>query len=187
MATKIILIHGNGGGTGSDNWQPYIQYELTKLGIETLSPNFPDPVTARSEYWLPFIESLGTDEDTIIVGHSSGAVAGMRYAETHKLLGLVLVGACYTDLGYEEEKESGYYDAPRDWEAIKDNTQWIIQFASTDDPWISKEEPRYIAEHLNTEYHEYTDRGHFSGGGGHAPVLEFPELLAEIKAKLNIS
>src|SRR5690606_22490502 len=111
---------------------------------------------------LPYLDQLSADAETVLVGHSSGAVAAMRYAENHRLKGIVLVGACYTDLGMEEERQSGYYDTPWDWEKIKQNTDWIVQFASTDDPWIPVDEARHIAEHLNAEYHEFTDRGHFS-------------------------
>ncbi len=33
----------------------------------------------------------------------------MRFAETHQVLGLVLVSACVSDLGSENERASGYY------------------------------------------------------------------------------
>ena len=50
--------------------------------------NFPDPVKARESVWIPFMQDeLQCDADTIIVGHSSGAEAAMRYAETHKVKG----------------------------------------------------------------------------------------------------
>lgn len=40
-----------------------------------------DPVTARESKWLPFMkEQLKCDENTIIIGHSSGAEAAMRYS-----------------------------------------------------------------------------------------------------------
>lgn len=179
---KAILISGNGGGAPTDNWLPYLEQELPKLGIEVINRQFPDADLARKEYWLPFIKELGADEHTIIIGHSSGAVAAMRYAETNRILGSVLVGVCYTDLGYETEKASGYYDAPWDWDAIRGNQQWVIQFASSDDPWIPIEEARFIREKLGTDYHEYADRGHFGQDG--KPLTEFPELLDAIKAKL---
>lgn len=51
--------------------------------------------------------SLGCDHRTIVVGHSSGAAAGMRYAEQHKLFALVLVSAYTTDLGDKLEAASG--------------------------------------------------------------------------------
>lgn len=37
-------------------------------------------VTARESIWLPFMEKeLRCDEETLIIGHSSGAAAAMRY------------------------------------------------------------------------------------------------------------
>jgi asparaginyl-tRNA synthetase len=57
------------------------------------------------KYWFPYFEDeLNISENDIVVGHSSGALAIMKYAETHKLGGSVLVGTYYTDLGYEDEK-----------------------------------------------------------------------------------
>jgi len=38
-------------------------------------------VTARESIWLPFMEKdLRCDEETVIIGHSSGAAAAMRYS-----------------------------------------------------------------------------------------------------------
>ena len=179
---KAILIPGNGGGSPTDHWFPYLELELPKLGIEVINKQFPDADLARKEYWLPFIKELGADENTILIGHSSGAVASMRYAETNKILGSILVGVCYTDLGYDSEKQSGYYDAPWDWEAIKNNQQWVIQFASKDDPWIPIVQAQFIHEKLNTNYHEYENRGHF--GQSDAVLKEFPELMEALKAKI---
>ena len=105
----------------------------------------------------------------------------MRYAENNKILGSVLVGACYTDLGDENEKKSGYYDKEWDWNAIKNNQKWIIQFASTDDPYIPIKEARYIHQKLNTEYFEYNDQGHF---GSDKNRVIFPEIVKAIKDKL---
>jgi predicted alpha/beta hydrolase family esterase len=171
---KAILIPGNGGAFPHEGWFPYLEQELPKLGIEVINKQFPDPDLARAEFWLPFITELGADEDTILIGHSSGALAAMRYAETNKILGSVLVGAAHTDLGDEKEKASHYFDEPWNWEATKNNQQWIILFHSTDDPYIPIEESRFIHEHLGTEYHEHTDKGHFNG-------TEFPELVEAIK------
>ena len=181
---KIILLPGNGNSDVNDIWFPYVKNSLEKHKLEVLAKNMPDPEFARKTIWLPFIENeLKADQDTVAIGHSSGAVAIMRYLETHKLLGAILVGACYTDLGYESEKVSGYYDDPWQWETIKQNAQWIVQFASQDDPYIGIEEPRFIHEKLNSEFHEYTDQGHF---GDDIHKTEFPELVETIVRKLSL-
>ncbi len=184
MKPNIILIHGNGGGTGQDNWFPYAKKEFEQRGHIVIAPDMPDPIEAKASVWLPYLENeLRADSNTIIIGHSSGAVAAMRYAETHQLYGSVLVGTCYTDLGADSEKISGYYDAPWDWEAIKRNQRWIIEFASTDDPYIPISEARYVHQQLDTEYYEYTDRGHFGSDKGRYDT--FPELIQAVMARLE--
>lgn len=181
---KIIFIHGNGGGTARDNWFPYLQKEFKAFGLKVIAQDFPDNDLAREKFWLPFLkDKLKADKNTILIGHSSGAVAAMRFAEKNKILGSILVGAEYTDMGDKKEKASGYYSRPWDWEAIKKNQQWIVEFASTDDPWIPIEEARHIHKMLDTEYYEYIDQGHF---GGDRIKTEFPEILTIIKKKLNI-
>ncbi len=179
--TKAIFIPGNGGGTPKDNWFPYLKNELENLNVKVIASDFPDNDLARAKYWLPFIKRLGADENTILIGHSSGSVAAMRFAEDNKILGSILVGSYHTDIGDEKEKASGYFDKPWDWDKIKQHQEWIIQFSSTDDPWIPIEEPRFIHEKLKTDYHEFTDKGHF-GGDYYKP--EFPELLEALKEKL---
>ena len=92
MATpNAILIHGNGGCTAVDIWFPWLERELTALGVAVTNETFPDNMKARAQFWLPHIAALGADEHTILIGHSSGAVAAMRYAETHRLLGSILL------------------------------------------------------------------------------------------------
>lgn len=182
MKIKAIIIQGNNGGTPQDNWFPYIKEELEKIGIAVIAKAFPDTILAREKYWLPFLKKLGADENSILIGHSSGAVAAMRFAEKNRILGSVLVGACYTDLGLEEEKKSGYYNRPWEWNKIKNNQKWIVLFASVDDPYIPIGEARFIHKNLNTEYFEYTNEGHF--GNGNHPKKRFPEIVQIIKQKI---
>ena len=181
---KVVFIHGNGTSTPNDNWWPYLKTELEKLGLRVTARQFPDAQLALASSWLPFLKhELGVNETTILIGHSSGALAAMRFAEQNKILGSVLVGAMYTDLGMESERLSGYFDKPWDWESIRNNQQWIVQFASMDDPWIPIEEPRFVHKNLKSQYHEFTKQGHF---GGDYYKVEFPELVQVIKKKLSI-
>lgn len=181
-SARVILIHGNGGGTGSDHWFPAVQRDLEEAGIECLSPDFPDPVLARASYWLPFLQDqLKANEHTVLVGHSSGAIAAMRYAEQRHILGSVLVGTYFTDLGEEDEKLSGYFDQLWGWPSIRDHQQWSAIFASVDDPFIPIAEPRFVGDQLGSEYFEYPDRGHFCGEND----SDFPELTQFLRQKLT--
>ncbi len=181
---KVIFIPGNGGGTPRDNWFPYLKTELEKLGLTVVAKDFPDNNLAREEYWLPFLrDELRADEHTILIGHSSGAIAAMRLVEKNKILGSILVATYYTDLGDAKEKQSGYFNRAWDWEAIKNNQQWIVQYNSTDDPWIPIAQARFVHEKLGTQYYEYTNQGHF---GGDYLKETFPEIVTVIKERLNL-
>lgn len=175
-----MIIPGNGNADVCDIWIPYVKDKLERKGFRVVAKNMPDAEFARKQYWLPFIEKqVGHNENAVLIGHSSGAVAAMRYAEAHKVHGLVLVCACHTDLGLESEKQSGYFDEPWRWENIKNNAQWIVQFASTDDPYINIEEARLIHQKLESDYHENNHYGHYND------VTEFPELVSAVLRKVE--
>jgi predicted alpha/beta hydrolase family esterase len=175
----VVLIHGNGGCTAADFWLPWVERELTGLGLDVVNQTFPDNVKARAARWLPHLEALGAGADTVLVGHSSGAVAAMRYAETHRVRGSVLVSVCHTDLGDGFERASGYYDAPWDWARIRAHQDWIGVFHSLDDPHIPVAEPRFVAARLGASYFEMADRGHFADG------RPFPELVQFVRRKIG--
>ena len=180
---KVIIIPGNGGGKPMDNWFPYVEEELSKKGYEVLNREFPDSLLARESHWIPFLkEELKADGDTILVGHSSGAIAALRFAETNKIMGSVLVGAYHTDLNMESERVSEYFNRPWDWKAIRQNQQWTAIFASSDDPWIPIDEARFLHKELQADYYEYSDRGHF---GGDYYKQDFPELAQAIIRRLK--
>jgi pimeloyl-ACP methyl ester carboxylesterase len=175
---RVILIHGNGGCTADDFWLPWVERELAAAGLVVVNRTFPDNVKARASFWLPFVEQLGADENTILIGHSSGALAAMRYAETHRLLGSVLVGVCHTDLGDGFEAASGFYERPWQWERIRPNQSWMAVMNSTDDPHIPIAEARYVAAQLRCSYFEFADRGHFVDS-------TLPEVTAFVLRKLR--
>ncbi|XP_072799851.1 serine hydrolase RBBP9 isoform X3 [Vicugna pacos] len=147
---------------------------LVRLGEEGAGA-----VTARESIWLPFMEAeLHCDENTIIIGHSSGAVAAMRYAETHQVYAIVLVSAYTSDLGDENERASGYFSRPWQWEKIKANCPHIVQFGSTDDPFLPWKEQQEVADRLEAKLYRFTDRGHFQN-------TEFHELVGVVRAMLS--
>jgi uncharacterized protein len=176
---KAMLIPGNGGPSMQSCWYPKAREVLKELGCKVvIVKEMPDPVLARSQYWLPFIaQQVGDDPSCVLVGHSSGAIAILRYLEKKKAQLAVLVAAYHTDLDLEGEKLSGYFDLPWNWEAIKANAKRIIIFASPSDSFIPISEPRYIARKLKAEYHELPDRGHFQD-------RSFPELESALQKSI---
>jgi len=102
----IVIIPGNGGGDVTKaNWYGWAQRRLNELDdVSCDLRNMPDPILARESVWIPFMrEDMKCGEGSIIIGHSSGAEAAMRFAERYKVKGIVVVSACVTG----EWKERG--------------------------------------------------------------------------------
>lgn len=75
MNKKVIFIPGNGGGSPNDNWFPSVKGELEAAGLTVIAEEFPDNDLARASFWIPFlINELNADENTILIGHSTGAM-----------------------------------------------------------------------------------------------------------------
>ncbi|CAF3100395.1 unnamed protein product [Rotaria sp. Silwood2] len=182
---RIVIVPGMGCVPVRDcNWYAWLEQELKKDPsgrFSVILEDMPDPHGARESQWVPFIQdTLKFDEKTILIGHSSGCEAIMRLLEKDKVRGVILVAACHTDLGDENERASEYYNRPWNWDAIRTNTEWIVQLHSPSDKLIPVVEGRFVAEKLKSEYMELERRGHFMG-------KQLPEILSVIKKKCCVS
>ncbi|CAN5195665.1 alpha/beta hydrolase [soil metagenome] len=177
MKQRIIFIPGNQSTHWSFAWSPWLKAELEKLGFETFFETFPDSIIARAEYWLPFLEEhIKVNENDILIGWSSGGTAAMRYAETHKVKGSILISPSYADLNDDLEKQSGWYDKPWDWDAIKKNQESLALFYGDNDEFIPQEDFTHIAANLSPHTVVVPGGGHF------IEQMEFPEVIAYVKA-----
>jgi predicted alpha/beta hydrolase family esterase len=176
---RVVLVPGNGcdGNLRDCNYYGAAEALLTSRGFDAQLKPMPDPLLARESVWLPFIaDVLGADERSVLVGHSSGAAAALRFAESHKLRGLVLLAAYDSDLGDEDERASGYFSRPFDWQRIAANCSFIVQFAGARDRLVPVSVQRRVSELLGpaVEYLEYPRGDHFFAEAG------FPEELVSV-------
>lgn len=176
MKPRIIFIHGNETTHWSFAYASWLKNELEKLGFETFFETFPDSINARAGYWLPFLKNhVKANENDVIVGWSSGAVAAMRFAEQNKIKGSILISPSYTDLGDELEKQSRYFDKPWDWENIKKNQNKIALIYGGDDPFVPQDQFEYMADKLSPTVIKIPNGKHF------IEYTEFSLLLDYIK------
>lgn len=177
MNQRFVFIHGNQSTHWSFAWTPWLKAQLDSLGCETFFETMPDSIIARAEYWLPFMQDhIQISENDIIIGWSSGAVAAMRYAENHTVKGLALISPSYTDLDDELEKQSGYFNAPWQWDKIKANSQTNALITGDNDPYIPQDEFNSIAKELDPTRIIIPNGEHFIERN------EFPELLDYIRS-----
>lgn len=160
---RIVYIHGDGVTHWNWGWVARLQQELAAAGFPTSFQLFPDSIEARAQYWLPFLEEhVRAGEADVLLGWSCGAVAAMRYAQSHRVHGLVLVAPYYTDLGEEVVRRSGFVTEPWDFARIRNNTRHIAMFTSDRDPWISQREFGELEALLAAERCVCPGAGHFS-------------------------
>lgn len=161
---RVIILPGNGcAPIETANWYKWLQNELNKTGeFDAICEEMPDPDEAKKSIWLPFIrDQLKVDDQTIVIGHSSGAEACMRLCETDRVKGLILVSACHTDLGVENERLSGWYEPEWKWHNIKNNAGFIIQYHSADDRFIPISEAEFVNQALGSQFIRQNKRGHY--------------------------
>ena len=175
----VIICPGNGcNNIRRSNWYGKLFNELNKRDIKCLCDDFPDPMHARRDRWVPHMRSLaekhGPSENIVLVGHSSGAQAALRYAELYPLHACILVSATYSDLGDAHERASGYYPQPQpgggdkktnpyEFSKMKKNCRRWYQFHSDDDPFIPVHEAQAIQKGLGLEdtFYLLPGRSHF--------------------------
>ncbi len=167
-------------------WAVWLKQKLDSRGYATHFETMPDPELARRDIWLPYLANdVKVGPTDVIIGWSSGAVAAMRYAETHKILGSILISPCYTDLGDSSEKQSGYYDDPWKWNAIKTNQKKIALVFGDNDPFIPQSEFAYIAVHIGPDKLKIPGAGHFMDRQDLPEVLRYIESTYPVAAPDN--
>jgi predicted alpha/beta hydrolase family esterase len=83
MQERAFIIHGYLGYPG-EAWQPWLKAELEKRGYEVALPEMPHADRPTIPEWIGFISKLvgRPDRQTVLIGHSLGTQAVLRYLET---------------------------------------------------------------------------------------------------------
>lgn len=179
---RAYLIHG-WGGTPEHGFFPWLKTELEARGYAVEAPVMPEADAPAYEKWVPFLEErVGTpDEDTLLVGHSMGGQAALRFLERLPdggRVGTVILVAPVTDAikGMSESEEAvarPWLDRPLDWAKIGRSADSIVGIFSDTDRWIPTEGEALVrgAGGKTVVLH---GRGHFSGDEG---CHDLPEAL----------
>lgn len=85
-----ILIHG-WEGWPENAWFPWLRRELESRGWTTESLRLPDPALPKRTAWMKMIESSIAQPNTVLIGHSLGALAILWTLEKYE--GVPIAGA----------------------------------------------------------------------------------------------
>lgn len=182
---NIVIIHGIYGHP-QENWFPWLKRELESRGYEVTVPKFPTPLDQSLESWLRIIAKYEDkiNEETVMIGHSLGAAFILDYLEqTNKKIKAALLVAGFHMLIDNEFKElnKSFVGKEFDWDKIKKDCEKFVVIASDNDPYISLEINREMAQILDAELVVIHNGGHLNKKAGYD---KFPELL-ELALKIN--
>jgi hypothetical protein len=177
---KVVIVHGY-GGEPMHGWRPWLKHELEAKGFTVSVPAMPSPNEPRAEEWVATIDREVGDagEDCILVGHSLGCVAILRYLENakRKVAGAVMVAGFVGGMSEEFSVLANFLDAPVNWQRVKKMCPKSTAIFSDNDPYVPLSQEVIFREKLGAKTMILHARGHFSSSEG---TTELPEALSAV-------
>lgn len=178
---NALILHGT-GSNHKGNWFPWLKEELEKKGYKVWVPDLPGSEIPNVERYNKFLlanKDWEFNEDSIIIGHSSGAVAilGLLQALPEEVIinTAILVGSFKDNLGRDDLKE--LFLKPFDFEKIKKHARNFIFVHSDDDPICPLEHAKYLCKKLNGKLIVKHEQKHFSYSKENPQFKSLPFLL----------
>ena len=131
---NVLILHGT-FGSSQENWFPWLENELEKIGYQVFVPQFPSPpvVPSKISEWFDVFKEYEKylDEDTLIIGHSLGGIFTLRILEkiNEPINATFLVGTpigVQPILNYERDESFSGFDF--DWQNIKTKAKYFKYF-----------------------------------------------------------
>lgn len=183
--TKFLILHGT-AASPSDNWFMWLKGKLVGEGYKVWLPQLPHAEQPNPETYNTFLladKDFTIDSDTVLIGHSSGAVAILRLLEqlpeTTAVKAAILVSAFEDDLGWDSLKD--LFREPLDFDRISSRCDTFIFLHSDNDPHVPLEHAEHLSNRLNAKLVIMEGQGHFNIETG-SQYKQFPELLEIIKS-----
>ena len=181
---NALILHGT-GADHSSNWFEWLKQQLEVEGYNVWLPDLPNagkPNTERYNDFLLANKGFVFNDETVIIGHSSGAVE--IFALLEALPDSIQVKACYLvsafkdDLGWDSLTE--LFTEAFNFDVIKDKSKKFVFFHSDNDPYCPMEHAEYLCSKVGGELIVIKGQGHFNLENS-PKYTQFAELFEEIK------
>jgi uncharacterized protein len=184
---NFLIVHGTHGNP-QGNWFPWLTTALHKYG-KVFSPVFPTPDGQSLKTWLEVaaktLAGIGLG-NTILIGHSSGAILVLRMAERTKHPYRAVFSICpfERDLGLPDYDplNTSFVHPEFNWQAVKHGAKKITCFAGDDDPYVPFAATKAVADQSGAELITVKKGGHLNAESGYS---KFPLLLEKITQELS--
>jgi predicted alpha/beta hydrolase family esterase len=180
MISKVILLHGKNVDP-TQKWYPWFAKEMAAKKIRCYIPMLPHSDEPLIEEWKTAIAALHPDKDTILIGHSRGGVAVLRWLENQpqdvKVKRVILVAAnsgLTRNHTIVSETNHGFYTKEGyDFAKIRQHCHDFVVLHSKDDAWVPYTAGVENAQGLHAQLITFENKGHFGEG-----VADIPELIS---------
>jgi predicted alpha/beta hydrolase family esterase len=184
---NVLILHGT-DGCPTENWFDWLKTKLEKKSWKVWVPQLPGanrPNIQRYNDFLLANNDWKFNEESVLIGHSSGAVAilGLLQAlpEGGKVNICCLVGSFKNNLGWDALDE--LFLEPFNFDLIKTKANKFVFIHSDNDPYCPLEHAQYLSEKLDGELIVKPGQFHFSIKTAGDRYREFPFLLEKIVGK----
>lgn len=138
--------------------------------------------------WNEYLHEIiaAPDKDVVLVGHSLGVIAALRYLES--LEAGKLIGGAILVAGFSENVLVGmgaldnFFETPLDFDRAKKAAGRFVVIHSDNDPYVPLENGEILRDRLGAEFILIENGGHLNTGTGN---FEFPLVFEKIRGILN--
>ncbi len=185
---NVLILHG-AANNSQGNWFPWLKSELESRGYKVWVPDLPNDNKPVLKEWLETIFSNRDwkfDQDSLLVGHSSGATLILRILEKlpekTKINKAILV-AGPLDKGNIPaiwDLKEGITRVPFNWQKIKNKAKEVVLIYSDNDPYdCGQRHGKVIQSKIGGRLIVKKEEAHFNLEKS-SKYIEFPELLEYI-------
>jgi predicted alpha/beta hydrolase family esterase len=176
---KVLIVPGL-YGSGPEHWQSEwekVQPEFRRVEqVEWNGPSCDD--------WVRVLDAaiLAEDDKVILVGHSLGSVTIAHWAFRYgrRIVGALLVAPSDTEAASFPAGTSGFAPIPTGRLPFPS-----IVVASTEDPYMSFERSKTLAEAWGSEFISIGAKGHISASDGFGPWPDGLRYIAELEKRTH--
>ncbi len=182
---NALILHGTNKNSQA-YWLPWLKQELEQQGYNVWSPDLPHAEQPNMGDYCSFLLSKSVqpngwrfDQDTILIGHSSGAVAILGLLQSvsadEHVRTSYLLGSFRDNLGRDDLKD--LFSIPFDFPLIKSKCEEFVFLHSDNDPFCPIEGAQYLCDQVGGEFIIMPGQQHFTIRNGGPQYTQFPALL----------
>jgi len=147
---NILIIHGFESNS-KEHWFMRFKEKFEKLGYKVFVPDMPGAFFPKKDEWIKRISDFKPDGNWILIGHSLGGDAILRYLEIadKKVAEVLLIATPYESMKFGAIEN--FFEKGFDWDAIKNKSDKIIVINEDNDPAVPLEHGRQLSRQLGCQ------------------------------------